>query len=193
MYSLSKNSRWADMLEMCRQMLSWKSSQVCDRSHLMQLAAGGLPRRRRKYRNHENRLKIINVKHEIIHYKNFLGRIATGYLCNYCYLNHYLNHLKVFRQNGTIVHFVRRNGIRRNGYKLSTFHNSLTPNDMYTSLQTSILNCFFKNEIIFSISCSTYKYNYFGEVGLWKRHLDYLAIAASILLYLIPILERYQQ
>ena len=34
-----------------------------------QLAAGGLPRRRRrKYRNHENRLKIIEEKHEAGNY-----------------------------------------------------------------------------------------------------------------------------
>ena len=46
------------------------------------------------------------MKQEIIHYKNFLGHIAIGYLCNYC---HYLNQLKVFRQNETILHFVRRN------------------------------------------------------------------------------------
>ena len=40
---------------------------------------------------------------------------------------------------------------------------------------------------------TTYKYNYFGDVGLCKRYLDYLAIAPSILVYLIPILDRYQQ
>ena len=57
------------------------------------------------------------MKQEIIHYKNFLGRKATEYLCNYCYLNLYLNHLKVFRQNGTIVHYVRQNGIRQNGIR----------------------------------------------------------------------------
>ena len=46
---------------------------------------------RRKYRNHENRLKTIkeNTKQEVIRYKNFLGRTTIWYLCNYCYLNHF--------------------------------------------------------------------------------------------------------
>ena len=38
--------------------------QAATEVSLMQLAARGLPRRRRKYRNHENRLKTIKEKHE---------------------------------------------------------------------------------------------------------------------------------
>ena len=43
----------------------FKSEQAATEVSLMQLAAGGLPRRRRrKYRNHKNRLKIIKEKDE---------------------------------------------------------------------------------------------------------------------------------
>ena len=41
----------------------FKSEQAATEVSLMQLAARGLPRRR-KYRNHENRLKTIKEKHE---------------------------------------------------------------------------------------------------------------------------------
>ena len=41
----------------------FKSEQSATEVSLMQLDAGGLPRRRRKYRNHKNRLKTIKKKY----------------------------------------------------------------------------------------------------------------------------------
>ena len=42
----------------------FKSEQAATEVSFMQLAARGLPRRRRKYRNHKNRMKTIKEKHE---------------------------------------------------------------------------------------------------------------------------------